>query len=68
MQAPAYTDSVTQQRDAIPEIYGKVDFTVVPERLDSESTLDDARFAATRAAVSRVFDKPACSKQCATPQ
>ncbi|MDA3032207.1 MAG: oxygenase MpaB family protein [Actinomycetota bacterium] len=59
MQAPAYTDSVAQQRYAIPEIYGKVDFTVVPERLDSESTLDDARFAATRAAVSRVFDQPA---------
>ncbi|WP_395155208.1 oxygenase MpaB family protein [Ilumatobacter sp.] len=58
MQAQAYTDSVTQQRDALPEIYGEVDFTVVPERLDSEATLNDERFAATRTAVSRVFDRP----------
>jgi hypothetical protein len=54
----AYADSVTQQRDVLPEIYGEVDFNVVPERLDDGATLDDERFAASRAAVSRVFDRP----------
>jgi hypothetical protein len=58
MQTQAYANSVTQQRDEIPEIYGAVDFTLVPERLDSEATLDDDRFAASRDAVSRVFDRP----------
>jgi hypothetical protein len=58
MQQHSYADSVTQQRDNIPEIYGAVDFALVPERLDSEATLDDDRFAASRDAVSRVFDRP----------
>ncbi|MFT7326016.1 MAG: hypothetical protein ACI88S_000426 [Ilumatobacter sp.] len=58
MQQHSYADSVTQQRDDIPEIYGAVDFALVPERLDSEATLDDDRFAASRDAVSRVFDRP----------
>jgi hypothetical protein len=58
MQPQAYADSVTQQRDDLPEIYGEVDFTMTPERLDSVATLDDERFAASRDAVSRVFDQP----------
>ncbi|MFT5978512.1 MAG: hypothetical protein ACI9AO_001365, partial [Ilumatobacter sp.] len=37
MQQHSYADSVTQQRDDIPEIYGAVDFALVPERLDSEA-------------------------------
>ena len=58
MQTQAYTDSVIQQRDDLPGIYGGVDFTVVPERLDQDATIDDQRFAATRDAVSRVFERP----------
>ena len=58
MQTQAYADSVTRQRDDLPGIYGEVDFTVVPERLDQEATTDDERFAETRDAVSRVFDRP----------
>jgi hypothetical protein len=58
MQTQAYADSVTQQRNDLPEIYGEVDFTVVPERLDREAAIDDERFTATRDAVSRVFDRP----------
>jgi hypothetical protein len=58
MQTQAYADSVTRQRDDLPGIYGEVDFTVVPERLDQEATIDDERFAATRDAVGRVFERP----------
>jgi len=58
MHPQAYADSVTQQRAALPEIYGEVDFTLVPERLDEEATLDDERFTAVRDAVRRVFDQP----------
>ena len=58
MRTQAYADSVTQQRDDLPGIYGEVDFTVVPERLDEGATIDDERFAALRDAVSRVFDRP----------
>ena len=59
MQSRAYADSVTQQRGDLPGIYGEVDFTVTPERLDQGATIDDERFAATRNAVRRVFDRPA---------
>jgi hypothetical protein len=58
MQTQPYADSVTQQRGDLPGIYGGVDFTVVPERLDQEATIDDERFAATRDAVARVFERP----------
>ena len=58
VQTQAYADSVTQQRSALPEIYGEVDFTLVPERLDVTATLDDERFTAVRDAVRRVFDRP----------
>ena len=58
MDTEAYADGVTQQRNDLPGIYGAVDFTVVPDRLDLEATIDDERFAATRDAVSRVFDRP----------
>ena len=47
MQSRAYADSVTQQRGDLPGIYGEVDFTVTPERLDQGATIDDERFAAT---------------------
>ena len=58
MQTQAYADSVTRQHDDLPGIYSGVDFTVLPERLDQDATIDDDRFAATRDAVSRVFDQP----------
>ncbi len=58
MQTQAYADGVIQQREDLPGIYGDVDFTVVPERLDQGATVDDERFAATQDAVSRVFDRP----------
>ena len=58
MQTQAYADSVNRQRDDLPGIYGEVDFTVVPERLDEGATLGDERFAPVRDAVSRVFDRP----------
>jgi hypothetical protein len=58
MQTQAYADSVNRQRGDLPGIYGEVDFTVVPERLDEGATLADERFAPMRDAVSRVFDRP----------
>jgi hypothetical protein len=58
MQTQAYADSVNRQRGDLPGIYGDVDFTVVPERLDEGATLGDERFAPMRGAVSRVFDRP----------
>ena len=58
MQTQAYAESVNQQRVDLPGIYGGVDFTVVPERLDDGATVDDERFAVTHAAVARVFDRP----------
>lgn len=54
---PIYADRVARQRDDIPAIYGDVDFTVVPERLD-DAAADDERFASMRGAVDRVFDQP----------
>ncbi len=58
MQTQTYADSVTRQRDDLPGIYGNIDFTIVPERLDHEATIDDDRFAAMRDAARRVFDRP----------
>ncbi len=58
MQTRSYADSVRRQRDDLPGIYGTVDFTVVPERLDHDATVDDERFAPVRDAVRRVFDQP----------
>lgn len=58
MQATAYADSVARQRDDLPAIYGGVDFTVVPERLDAAAAVDDERFASVRPAVERVFERP----------
>lgn len=55
----AYAESVRRQRDDIPEIYGEVDFSIVPERLDAEAAVDDARFVKSFDAVARVFDDPA---------
>ncbi|MDG2307192.1 MAG: hypothetical protein P8R42_21590 [Candidatus Binatia bacterium] len=56
MQTREYADFVLRQRDDIPALYGEVDFSTVPERLDSEAAVDDERFAKTRSQVARVFD------------
>ena len=53
-----YADSVARQRAEIPEIYGDVDFSIVPERLDADAASGDDRFARHRDAVARVFDNP----------
>lgn len=55
----AYADRVSSQREVIPAIYGDVDFSVVPERLDHDASVDDERFAKHRDAVARVFADPA---------
>lgn len=59
VQTQTYADSVMRQREDLPTIYGDVDFSVVPERLDADAAVDDARFAKSHDAVSRVFDDPA---------
>ena len=59
MKMQTYPDSVLAQRNDIPEIYGEVDFSIVPERLDTEAHVDDERFAKSRDAFRRVFDNPA---------
>lgn len=58
VQTQVYAESVVGQRVELPGIYGDVDFSIVPERLDAEATVDDARFANSRDAVARVFDNP----------
>lgn len=58
LQTQVYAESVVGQRVELPGIYGDVDFSIVPERLDAEATVDDARFANSRDAVARVFDNP----------
>jgi ER-bound oxygenase mpaB/B'/Rubber oxygenase, catalytic domain len=62
MKTTAYSETVARQRDDIPAIYGEVDFSIVPERLDNEATVDDERFAKHRDAVGRVFENPALMK------
>ncbi len=52
-------DRVSRQATDIPAIYGTVDFTIVPERLDAAATVDDERFTTMRRAVARVFERPA---------
>ena len=59
MKTQAYTDSVMRQSDDIPVIYGEVDFSIEPERLDTEAAVDDERFVKVHDAVGRVFDNPA---------
>ena len=58
MRIATYADSVTRQRDDLPGIYGNVDFSIVPERLDREAASDDERFEPVRDAIVRVFDRP----------
>lgn len=58
MPTPEYTDLVRRQCEEIPGLYGKVDFSTVPERLDTEATLDDERFEKLRSLVAPVFDQP----------
>lgn len=57
-QAPRYGTDVERQREAIPAMYGDVDFSIVPERFDSTASVDDERFAPMRSAVARVFEQP----------
>lgn len=56
--APSYAASVARQGEDIPAIYGGVDFSIVPERLDDTATPDDARFVVHKDATDRVFDQP----------
>lgn len=58
MQTHAYDDSVSRQREALPTIYGDVDFTIVPERYDRDAAIGDERFAQIRSAIARVIDRP----------
>ncbi|HAS12136.1 MAG TPA: DUF2236 domain-containing protein [Acidimicrobiaceae bacterium] len=58
MNPTAYADRVTSQREAIPAIYGDVDFSIVPERYDADASIDDERFASMRSAIERVIDEP----------
>ncbi len=58
-QEQPFSEAAIRQRDEIPAIYGGVNFSSVPERFDSEATIDDNRFAPMRAAVGRVFERPA---------
>ena len=57
--ATLYGESVARQREALPAMYGDVDFSIVPERYDGVATPDDERFAPMRSAVARVFERPA---------
>ena len=58
MGSTIYADEVTRQQQLIPAIYGSVDFSTVPERLDHDAASTDARFERDRAAVERVFAQP----------
>ena len=53
-----FDDTVTRQSSDIPSMYGAVDFSIVPERLDADATPDDPRFAKHREATDRVFNNP----------
>lgn len=58
MPTSGYSDFVQRQRDDIPGLYGSVDFSIVPERLDTEAALEDERFNPLREHVARVFENP----------
>lgn len=58
METTTYPAVVARQREDIPAIYGEVDFSVVPERLDVNASPDDDRFGRHREAIERVFDQP----------
>lgn len=58
MESSVYADRVARQREEIPQVYGEVDFSIVPERYDADAAVDDERFASMRRAVERVFDEP----------
>ena len=58
MPATVYADAVARQRDEIPELYGDVDFSIIPERHDADASPNDERFAALQKAADRVFDQP----------
>ena len=58
MSSQTYADAVMAQATELPAVYGTVDFSVVPERLDTGAVADDERFATMRGAVARVLDRP----------
>ncbi len=58
MHTVTYADSVVRQREEVSGVYGDVDFSLVPERLDVEAAPGDARFTRHQAAIDRVFDQP----------
>src|SRR5690606_11687016 len=58
MNPITYAGRVTSQREEIPALYGDVDFSIIPERYDTDATIDDERFASMRSAIERVFDDP----------
>ena len=58
MATQEYSDFVHRQREEIPGLYGAVDFSTVPERLDTAAKLDDQRFDKLRSLVAPVFDNP----------
>lgn len=58
MPSQTYAAPVVEQAVALPAVYGDVDFSLVPERLDAEASLDDDRFRKMRGAVARVLEQP----------
>ena len=58
-----YDQSVLDQAVLVPDMYGEVDFSIVPERLDHDADIDDERFASIRKPVGRVFDRPELLKR-----
>jgi hypothetical protein len=58
MQTAYSSGPVARQREDIPGVYGQVDFSIVPERLDDDAARHDARFGRHQEAVDQVFDQP----------
>lgn len=58
MPTLTYADHVARQAIDLPSVYGNVDFSIVPERIDTDARPDDPRFAKMRGAVKRVFERP----------
>ena len=53
-----YDDGVLEQAELLPDVYGGVDFSLVPERLDRDAGVDDDRFRDMQRPVRRVFERP----------
>ena len=56
---PLYSDAVLAQKALIPEIYGSVDFSILPERYQHEIDLDKVTPSRYRAYSERVIANPA---------